>query len=599
MFSKQKTAAAVTGVLLSGVVCAALDVEFGDSGVAFDLWSDRATAVPSTYLALATDNQYRIIAGGFGMGLGGERDVAIVTRYDESGIPDADFGTNGAVELDVHEEDELVYELISLPDSKILVVGTADIQDPAISDVFLAKLNEDGSLDTSFGNDGKVLITKDGTNDFVAGAVVLKDGSILLAGSSNVPGEASQILLIKVNADGTLAESFGNGGVKVLLVPGGGSQFVSGVAVDLEDRIVLGGTVRAVDDSSDSSIIIRLDANGELDSTFGQEGIVTANLSSGLETVDEVTVDHLGRIVVAATVALGDNNNEREAVVVRYSSSGSRDSTFGEGKFSLRAQSDNHSLQSTTELAVLPDGDLWVSFTEYALNEDHSSLSYPAVMIATRIANDGELDSSFGTSGELRLADYWYSRDYTLTVDGKGRAVVAGIAIAEEFGFDHEFVARLQGPTYDLLPDAINDIDRPAVTIGSEQLFGPITVSGLSGTDQAMISISNGEYRINDGAFRRGDGYVRNGDVIEVRHTSSENGETETTTVLTLGGLRNPQHSGAHLGEHIEIDFSSTTVAAPSTPPAESGGGGGGSTTLIGLALLLAATGRRYIGKHH
>src|SRR5262245_37609274 len=128
---------------------------------------------------------------------------------------DITFGNGGIVTTDFSQRDDAAYAVALQPDGKLVVVGMSRLPPPCFcsSDFALARYNNDGSLDTTFGVEGKTVTDFSGNEDWASALVVQTDGKILVAGSSARPGSPSGNLgLARYNPDGSLDTEFGNNG---------------------------------------------------------------------------------------------------------------------------------------------------------------------------------------------------------------------------------------------------------------------------------------------------------------------------------------------------------------------------------------------------
>lgn len=91
------------------------------------------------------------------------------------------------------------------------------------------------------------------------------------------------------------------------------------------------------------------------------------------------------------------------------------------------------------------------------------------------------------------------------------------------------------GEPSDTTPDQFSFIDQTGVALSSTITSAAIVVTGINSA--ASISVSGGTYSINGGSYTASAGTVNNGDSVAVRHTSSVNYATQTSTILTIGGV--------------------------------------------------------------
>jgi uncharacterized delta-60 repeat protein len=166
-----------------------------------------------------------------------------------------------------------------------------------------------GALDTTFGGTGVVTTTLSRSND-VAWAVLIQpwDGKIVAAGTTSSSGMS----LARYNTDGSLDSTFGRGGIEVSKIPTNLNRQVAALypATDMT------GNAKKIVEAGAGSLA-RFNANGSVDTSFGNKGLVAV---SSISNIFGVVVQPDGKIVVA-----GDNK------VIRYNASGTLDTTFASG----------------------------------------------------------------------------------------------------------------------------------------------------------------------------------------------------------------------------------------------------------------------------
>jgi uncharacterized delta-60 repeat protein len=205
-----------------------LDPTFGTGGmVTTDFGGiDRGEGV-----AIQTDG--KIVAAGSG----GLSDDFALARYNGDGSLDPTFGTGGKVTTDFGSSDR-AYDVAIQKDGKIVAVGFSA---PNVVDFAVARYNPDGTLDASFGTDGKVTTDFSGGSDDRAAAVAIQpDGRIVAAGFSSF-NFRTEFALTRYNPDGVLDAGFGTGG-KVLTDFGEGGARAEAVAIQADRKIVAAGS---------------------------------------------------------------------------------------------------------------------------------------------------------------------------------------------------------------------------------------------------------------------------------------------------------------------------------------------------------------------
>jgi len=224
------------------------------------------------------------------------------------------------------------------PDGKILAM--VDVTDNAtVACAGLIRLNADGSTDTSFGGgDGSVCISSDAApmavfygGDFA----MLPDGKILIAGTGNHPGSSIDMGVVRLDADGTLDTAFGNGGrAFVAFDQGGGlTDTAQALAVDADGRIVIAGMLESLDGYAMG--VARLAADGQIDASFGSQGRVQIAFDPGASSEDDranaVVCLADGRILVGGSTSVPFNTGAPVAALAMLKSNGALDATFGDG----------------------------------------------------------------------------------------------------------------------------------------------------------------------------------------------------------------------------------------------------------------------------
>ena len=175
-----------------------------------------------------------IVAGGSNNGT--NSDFALV-RYNPNGSLDATFDTDGKLTTDIGNSDNSAKSVAIQQDGKIVAVGTSY----GIENKFaLVRYNVDGSLDTTFDSDGKVT-----TIGGVANSVVIQaDGKIVVAGVFNSILN-DDFAILRYNSDGSLDTTFGVNGKSIITIQDRNDE-ARGVAIQSDGKIVLaGGTTKS------------------------------------------------------------------------------------------------------------------------------------------------------------------------------------------------------------------------------------------------------------------------------------------------------------------------------------------------------------------
>ncbi len=183
----------------------------------------------------------------------GERQGFTSAALDSAGSLDVTFDGDGLVTTPIGIFNDGANAVAIQPDGKILVAG--GFRNGGYDDFFLARYNEDGSLDLSFDMDG--LLTTDFGESDVAGAIVIQsDLKIVVVGSSVPANSDSQFAIARYNPDGTLDASFDQDG-KLLTNLGAGYDYAAGVALQTDGKILVVGVKNIGINNNDIALVTR------------------------------------------------------------------------------------------------------------------------------------------------------------------------------------------------------------------------------------------------------------------------------------------------------------------------------------------------------
>ena len=176
------------------------------------------------------------------------------------------------------------------------------------------------SLDPSFGTSGKVILDLGAdTSSYANAMLLLPDGKFLLAGRSTPSGQSQTAIILRLNSDGTIDTTFGSDGI----VSFSWGQFseIYDLARQSNGNIVAIGSDGAY---AVSMLVIRLDSEGALDSGFGDQGVASISPESPMIPVS-VAIQTNNRIVVAARKTVGSDG----LTIFQLLENGTLDNTFG------------------------------------------------------------------------------------------------------------------------------------------------------------------------------------------------------------------------------------------------------------------------------
>jgi uncharacterized delta-60 repeat protein len=244
-----------------------------------------------------------------------------LARYNVDGSLDPSFGGDGKVTTNFSRSADFAFGVAIQTDQKIVVTGRAGGSGGRVA---VARYNPNGSLDTSFSGDGKA------TTDFTAGddradsVAIQADGAIVVAGTADYFRRSARVAVARYTTNGTPDNTFsGNGKVMTNLTSRFDGAFALAIQPGDQKIVVAGQSRRNVG-------VVRYNRNGTLDSTFSGDGQATTSFTTGLDYADDVALDAGGKIVLAGSA---DYFGPSRFALARYDTDGTLDTTFsGDGK---------------------------------------------------------------------------------------------------------------------------------------------------------------------------------------------------------------------------------------------------------------------------
>lgn len=245
-----------------------LDGTFGSDGTGTVF--RRFGAGFNLFFGLARQQDGKLIAVGQ-VHNGRDTDFAVL-RYNADGTPDLSFGTAGIVITDFGSN-ETARAIVQQADDKLVVAGFGNFVVPGQRDDFLlARYNPNGSLDQSFGSGGKVITDFSGGLDRAYALLLQPDGKLVAAG-----GEAA-FKLARYNQDGSLDASFGAGGEVTTDLGHLGFDQANSLVRQPDGKLVAAGAVSS-DGTEYDLALVRYNDDGSPDVTFGTGGAALITLS--------------------------------------------------------------------------------------------------------------------------------------------------------------------------------------------------------------------------------------------------------------------------------------------------------------------------------
>jgi uncharacterized delta-60 repeat protein len=302
-------------------------------------------------------------------------DIALV-RYNTDGSLDSTFGTTGKVSTNIQANDDGAGIALGA-DGKIYVVGTSNTSGTA-GNFNLLRYNSNGTLDSTFGSSGIASVT--GFNGNATSLVAQADGKILVAGSV-WNGANYDVGVARFNTDGTLDSSFSDDGTHTIgwTVPAAATNdSANAIALQTDGKIVLAGDAYTNTDGfhARDGLLIRLNANGTIDTGFGGgDGIVDLH-QTYFDSFSAVLVQADGKVIVGGEVRL----RLGEALLARFNSDGTLDTSFDSDGILSSAFGDGPS--SIQAMTFSPNGQLVAAGDSNTGTYDFGSMQFGTGMLS-------------------------------------------------------------------------------------------------------------------------------------------------------------------------------------------------------------------------
>lgn len=285
-----------------------LDKSFGGTGIVL---TPVGNSHDQAYSVVIQADGKIVVAGGICNGVGdcsGAGSSFAVVRYEPNGSLDMSFNGTGSVITSVGNSGYARSVAIQA-DGKIVTAGNSGVG--SNSQFALVRYNANGSLDTSFNGSGIVVTPVSGSANAVA---IQADGKIVAAGRNQI------IAVVRYTTDGKLDTSFN--GTGVVLTPG---ENAHSVAIQSDGKIVVAASSGHY--PSSDFVLVRYDPNGSLDTSFGGTGRIIIPMSYSESHARSVAIQSDGKIVAVGYTRSG-NLVSSDYVVVRLNRNGSLDTTF-------------------------------------------------------------------------------------------------------------------------------------------------------------------------------------------------------------------------------------------------------------------------------
>ncbi len=493
------------------------------------------------------------------------------------------------------EEDELVtLAILSNPE---YFIGLPFIADAVIQGE-CEQVALDGTLDPTFGGGDGFVATDFGVGfTFSSSLAIQSDGKVLVA--ARVSGQET-VGIARYRMNGIPDPSFDNDGLVIVSSLGIFANMRPLVGVQSDGRILAAG------ESADSGFgLVRLEANGSVDATFGGgDGLATAKISPFVDLVNAMLVQPDGKILLAGQSSNFDTGGDFS--LARFHPDGTLDATFGGGDGLVTTHIGPGDM--ILDLAMQSDGKIVaVGSTSY-----NGQFFTGADWGLARYNPDGTLDTTFGGAGTVTTSIHDSDTALSVALRTDGKIVVSGSAIIDHpIGSNEaEAVLALFNPD-GTLETAFGDgglvLERfvnpsPGNDAASSVVIQPdgkIVVIGADNGNLAVARYSPDGTR--DTGFGGGDGVVTAGSVATGAHIDAAlQPDGKLVATVQGGGINLRRFTGPCTGDVVERCNLEVTVTSDVADSVVAGGNvsytitvtntGSGASNVVLTDVLPAST---------
>lgn len=306
-----------------------IDNTFGTNGMV----TTEVSTFQDNSATIAAQPDGKVIVGGGSYFISGDgmhlTSSLVLIRYNADGTLDNSFDADGKMLYDEPGYLATAYNIKVLANGKILVAGFVNDESETIRYGLLARFNANGSIDNTFGTNGRIIHIVGTANNDIYNLALQADGKIVVAGTATVAGHA-QYVALRFSSEGVPDNSFGTNGQSIVNITNYQSS-VKSVAVQPDNKVIIAGNSKFIAGDPDKFTIVRLKADGSLDETFASTGILSFNSSNRDGSFYSILIQQDNKIVLGGTLTSYNIITQRttsDFLIYRYTSAGVLDPTL-------------------------------------------------------------------------------------------------------------------------------------------------------------------------------------------------------------------------------------------------------------------------------
>lgn len=399
-----------------------LDFTFGTFGKSILTLPGFTTEI--TGLRMGYDGKLYVCGSSYNFEMG----EGFLARYTSDGQPDLSFqgGTSHYIQFKINNLDTYLTDLVIRADGRILVVGYVLVSSqpqPA-----LARFMPDGTPDVSFGFNGQLVLSQ--FNATPTAAVMLDNNRFAVVGDISLMS-GRDLIVMRFLSNGELDVSFATGGYTTIDLNNVSEDYGGSISWNYQDgKLLVSGTAEKLGSMTDGVALVRLNSNGTLDATFGNNGTAVFD---GFETNNSILINHSarhirhldGKIWVTANYIGIDKTL---GMIVRFLDNGQIDQTFGDYGMRLYEWGD-YTTRRFIDLSPQFDGKVILS--GYVGNSGTYSTLFG------RLLSNGDPDPAVGNGKGYTIHTFstgtsLVDRAYRILYQSLEKAVMAGTVLTTD-----------------------------------------------------------------------------------------------------------------------------------------------------------------------
>ncbi len=424
---------------------------------------------------------------------------------------------------------------------------------------YVFQFDRAGNPITSFGTNGQYALSNHSRvlSTYaieVKGVAIQKDNKILITGKlENASQSYFKSFVLRLNENGQPDSSFGAMADGLVVLPNPHTIPVFGEEIQVTDS----GNIYV----TSSYLVVKLETNGLLDTSFNGSGFAYTFPSSGLAfNSGQLAVDHEENVYFLSMLT-SNNVAIDQCSIVKYLPSGAKDGLFGvNGEVTLIPLAGDK--YNCADIALASEGGIVVSALGDFLPWTNTTTSGTPYIFRLNAA--GGMETSFGNQGITQVTApqlpnpvhhgiIWDS--VFLATDSDNNVMFA----LSEYFYAKPGMQYVTGKLIDNNDNATltpnNFPPKGSQPQNSWVVSDPVQVTGLHANAAVAVQINTGQYSINGGAYTTELGHVKNGDTIVLRNWAGSGLGFSATSTLTVGGRPDRKHAGVIKGTTQSYDF--------------------------------------------